>query len=223
MDIAKTLTNPYVLIGGAALGLVLIISGKGNTPAGSNAGIYNSVTDAYNKAALQSQDNQLAAWVEVTKARIAAATDYGKTLIDDQTRLDIARVGGDVARYQASNDFLKNITDNSTQLAKQRVISNAGVTNAVIQHNTAVTLDAGQNMTRMALANTQAAVDTYATNQNNITARLVSAHDVTKTRITTNGQIDIAKTQAKAVKTASKYNMFSSMFGSATSVLKAVL
>lgn len=222
MDFLKTLTNPVVIIGGVGLGLVLMLANKGGST--SNVGpTYSGITDAYNVAAMRSQQASLSAWVDVSKAKISAAVSTANSQLEH----DAAISGNSVARYVATVDLLNNIQSTNSQVQKQSLISGAGVAQTLIQQSGAVAIDNTQQMIRLALGNTQAAVDTNSTNklttaQQNV-AKVTANSNLNIAQANASASIVAAQEQGKSVRTAAKYNMYSNMFDTVGDVAKAVI
>jgi hypothetical protein len=228
MDFVKTLSNPVVLAGGAALGLVLLMMNRGTTGGTPNsAGMFTVVSDVYNQAALASQDKQLSSFVELTKAKYAA-----------QSQLGVAGIDGDVRTSLGILSFLGNNSKNASQVANQSIISSAGVAQGVLSNQHSVATDNTMQMIRLALGNTQAAVDQYglrvkgqtdALNSNNA-VQIANRNGLTSVAVAQangNAQVAVAQAQANALKSASHSSMWASLghdlIGGISTVAKMVL
>lgn len=182
--ITDALSNPYVLAGGALIGVFLLMNaGKASAGTSGNAPVinpgYSSAAQAYNIAATQ----------EVTKQ---AALSY---------HLAEVRVDADVTKSVATLATIKAFSDNERQSHIQSLISNAGIINTQLTTQAAVTMDLNNNATRLTLG----------------------TQDVQKTVIQSNAAVQIAHDQAKAQRTAAKYNMFGSIAGTVGKVATAFI
>ena len=143
MDLAKTFENPYVLIGGAALGLILLMS-KGGTAAAATSTNASSTTAvaAYNQAALGAVTQQ---------ASIAA--DVAKT-----------NINADVTKTLGLYSTLASMQQNNDQLAATQSQSSAGITNNMITSNAAIVIDQSNNATRLGLGQQQVTATSITAN-----------------------------------------------------------
>lgn len=105
----------------------------------------------------------------------------------------------DTAKTLGLYSSLQHIEDTRATLSQGIAETNAGVIKAQIAAQTAVLVDQSNNMTRLGLAQQE-------TNQ---------------TVITTNGQVTIAQTQAKAQKHAADMGALGSIVGTVGNVVKA--
>lgn len=131
MDFPKLLENPVVLIGGAALGLVLLMSGRGaaNAATTGTSGPSSGVL-AYNMAGLQAVTAQYHDQVDLAKTGIAA----------------------DVTTQLAAYQTLQNLQNNETVVKGKMIDSNTGIVQSAIASSTAITLDTQNNTNRLGLA-----------------------------------------------------------------------
>lgn len=136
--VVKTLTNPYVLAAGAALGLVLMLSGRAGAATGSNTGQaasspFTTAVVEYNKAALDNVTQQ---------AQIAG-------------QVAIARTQADMTSQVATLQTIQNIAASRNDVMKQAIISNQGILNSQITGNTAIITDLADNAARLGMAQQQ--------------------------------------------------------------------
>ena len=132
--LAKTLTNPIVLGGGAVIGLIMLM----RAPSGGSG----------NTAAISVSPAVLSASTQMNSAAMAAEIQ----LHSDNVALAAANYAQDTARQAQFYAYVSNQDDNRTKLAVERTQSNAGVINSQISAVTAQQIDLQQNINRMALA-----------------------------------------------------------------------
>jgi hypothetical protein len=143
-DFAKALTNPYVLGGGALLGVILLMSNKG-APSNGGAPVtpgYNSIMSAYNMAALEATTEQ---------ARISA--DYGKHI----ATADVTKQIGILSAINARDANLRMIT-------VQRIQSNEGIVKTQLQTSAAMQIDMQQQIAKMNIAGMDVTKQAITTN-----------------------------------------------------------
>lgn len=128
--LGKFLTNPWVLAGGVAFGLVLLLNKSSGGGSSANASAQMSYAAAVNSAAMDYVTNQAAIAADVTKTRIAA---------DAQTQA-IATAG---MMNLASARISANVENNHV---------NAGIVSTALQNMTAIQLDRQSNANRIAMA-----------------------------------------------------------------------
>lgn len=226
MSMLDSLKNPWVIVGGVGLGAILIMSARNSTPANNSGSIdpaYTSAMQVYNANAMKLQGQQLDAWASVTRATLAADTDVRKVQISATKDMGIATTGANVQRDLATLSFLQNMTNNAAQVAKQSIVSNQGIMQSTIQASAAVTQDQIMNMARMSLANIQAPVDALKARYSFESDKYNADSRVSVANITTNGQVEVARLQAKAVAKASKNNLIASIVSGVSKVAVAAL
>lgn len=132
-NIGKILTSPYVLIGGGAIGLILLLAKSPQAAASTQTVGYSSAITsnvvALNTAALGAQSEQAAIRADLAKAQ------YAK----------------DVALQATVVSYLKSVNDNNTRLSLERINSQAGIANTMIVQQNMLTMDIMNNNTRLSL------------------------------------------------------------------------
>jgi len=153
-DFGKVLSSPIVWIGGAGLGLVLLMS-RGNTSA-SPSGAVAAMTPQYLNASVQMNSAALGAQVDL--AQVSA--DLGK-----------AKMAADVTSQSLYYGYLKNQADNNTLLSGKQMETQAGITNAIIASGTAIQVDRQQNAAKLGMAYVDANKSAHTDNANVSIAR----------------------------------------------------
>lgn len=138
-DLANTFSNPWVLGGGAALGLVMLMMAKTKT----NQGTANDVATAYGLPASVVGQYNIAALGAVTQ-QAAIAADVGK-----------AALAADTTKQVAVLDAIKNMNTNAAVVQQAAITSGAGIINTQIQTQGATIIDAMNNTNRLSLAQEQ--------------------------------------------------------------------
>jgi hypothetical protein len=182
-EFSKVLSNPYVLGGGALLGVFLLMSagkGGGGGSSGYSGGGGGEVP--YNSAALTYNMAALSAGVE--QARIVA--DRAKT----EYALDTTR---HVALYNSINNHDTNIA----KVAAQNIISNEGILKTQIASHAAVQMDMQQNMARLGIAGLQVHQTQIQSNASVQIAKVQAKAQVKASLFKAVG--DVAGTAAKAL------------------------
>jgi hypothetical protein len=149
-DLGALLKNPYVLGGGVLLIVLGVLASKSGGSSSASAGPSLGTIQSYNNLAI-SQGAQ--------SAQIATA-----------------QIGANTQQVLGVLSLLGNMDASAAGIQKQQIVSQAGVANAIVQGNTAVTVDALNNAAR-----TQ---QTWLTTE---AAKVIS-----------NDQVRIAKAQAEA-------------------------
>jgi hypothetical protein len=144
--IAETFSNPYVLGGGALLGLVLLMSKK-NASTADATGVspsYSSAVAALNQSAIMAvtQQAQIAANVAIAKHQ-------------DDTTVKVATLA-----------TIKAFDDNRRVVANQQVISQQGIIQTMVSTQGAVEMDVFNNANRLALAQEQTIQSIHHDNAN---------------------------------------------------------
>lgn len=208
MDIGKTLSNPMVLIAGAGIGLVMLMSKQAAPAASPNSGnnlTYNSAVSAYNIHALDAVTQQY-----------SLAVDYGK-----------AELTSDVTKTLGILDWMKNLNDNRSVVEAATVQSNNGIIQAAISANAAVAIDQANNRARLGEAYTSVKLGQIGLESTRVTAYSEEAiaginaqRDVRVAGINGSTSVSVAQLQASALKKASKNNMIGSIANTIGSVAK---
>lgn len=170
MDFGKIATNPMVLASGAAIGLFLLLHKAPATAqgVGVNSSIVSS-TVAMNTAALGSQ-------------------------------VQLAGINANIAQQAYSQDttrqahvlaYLQSLDNNQTLVMRDRIQSQAGITNNLITTSTMLQIDIQNNTNRLALA----------------------MQETQNERIRSNTQIQTAALQLEGQKAAAHAAMLGSLFG----------
>ena len=175
MQFGSTFKNPWVWGGGAAIGLVLLLrTSPANATVSSNMDAVNPVVMSNAIAA-----NSAAMGANIEMARI-------------QGELGAIAFQTDLAKQANFLGYLKAIDDNNRMVEMQRSVSQAGVTQALIQSSTAIIVDQSNNATRLAMAYEETA----------------------QAQINADKDVQVARYQYKAAKAVSKNNMIGSIVGS---------
>lgn len=142
-DLKAMFGNKYVLIGGVAIGAMILFvnhnasnSGSGSSVGTSTTAIspaYTSAVMAYNTVAAQ----------EVTKQASIAA------------QVAMARSSNDVALHIKTLDTISNIDTNNSNVTKQAYISQQGIIQTQLQSAASVAIDYSNNAARLGQAQQQ--------------------------------------------------------------------
>lgn len=131
----ETFKNPWVLGGGAALGLVLLLrASPANAEVSSNMNAINPTVMSAN--------------VAMNSAVLGANIDIA-TL---NAHLGEVAYQADVAKQLGFFSLMKALDDNQRIITNQRTISNAGITNSLITSSAAITIDQANNAARLGMA-----------------------------------------------------------------------
>lgn len=157
MDFGATLKNPWVIGGGALIGVVLLLrSGPANAQVSANMDAanptYMSQAVAMNAAAMGAQ---------IQLAQISA--NLGATAFQ-----------ADTAKQLGFYSLIKSIDDNNAIVENTRVTSQAGITNSLITSSTAIIVDQANNANRLALAYQETAQAEIGANKDIQVAKLQS-------------------------------------------------
>lgn len=138
-NFANTFKNPWVLGGGAAVGIVMLMMARTST----NKGTANDITSAGGMPASIIGQYNIAALGAVTQ-QAAIAADVGK-----------AALAADTTRQVAVLDAIKNANTNLAVIQQASITSDAGIINNQITTQGAVIVDASNNTNRLLLAQQQ--------------------------------------------------------------------
>lgn len=147
-EILDTFKNPWVLGGGAAVGLVLLMMAKTNTNAGTASDVSNaggmpaSIVGQYNIAALDAVTKQ---------AQIAASLGAVAIQADAQKQVSVLNV-------------IQNNSNNLAQVQQAALTTGASIINNQITSQSAVIIDAMNNSNRLGLAQEQTIQTKITTN-----------------------------------------------------------
>lgn len=184
MQLGDTFKNPWVLGGGALIGMVLLLRSSG-----ANAEV-SSTMDGVNPTMMSSA-------VAMNATVMGANIEVARL----QAHLGEIAYQADVAKQLGFFSLIKSIDDNNAIVANQRTISQAGITNSLIQSSTAIIVDQANNATRLALG----------------------YEETTRAGIAADAQIAVARYQYKASKAVSKNNMIGTIAGAVGGVAQAGL
>lgn len=184
MNFSETFKNPLVWGGGAVIGVILLLRSSGaNAEVAANM---NAANPAVLSAGVAANAAVMGANIEIAQA---------------QAKLGETAFQADVAKQLGFFDYLKTLDNNRAIVTNQRTVSNAGITQSLIQSSTAIIVDQSNNATRLGLAYEE-------TNQAEIKAT---------------ADVSIARYQYKAAKAVSKNNMFGQIAGAIGGVAKAAI
>jgi hypothetical protein len=137
--VVDALSNKYVLMGGVAIGVLLLLMNSGGSSGesgpGFNADMFKIQSNNY-QAELNTNVQLAGISAGVTKANVAANVQKTQAVLNTMSQLSNART-------------LEQI---------RQIESRAGITNNIIASNTAITLDRQQNQTRLMSAQIGATV-----------------------------------------------------------------
>lgn len=133
MSIGKMLTNPWVLAGGAAVGLIILMSGKGGTSSGPNIGATLSSLEISN---------------DMNKAGLAFRAAEAETAAS----VSMASMAKDASIFSSTAAMLGNLMNAATVRAATMAEANAGVMNSIISQRGAISLERQAGANRIALA-----------------------------------------------------------------------
>lgn len=135
MSIAGTLANPLVLAGGAAIGLVMLLT-RGNTQ-GPVVGVDPSIINA-----------------NVALNKVAANSQMQLAQIDG--KIAEARISANVVQTGQVFSYLTNAAQSAAVIERERVISSAAIVNNMITSQSAQVIDANNNAVRLGMAQIEA-------------------------------------------------------------------
>lgn len=182
LDFKSLLSNKWVLGGGLALGVLVLVMSRGSAAPVDNSGqvaiALNTIASANNKAALDYQ---------ASVAGTAAAVS--QTAIAGNTQRDLGVIA-----------MIANVMQNSMVVASRASDTRAGIINNQITTSTARQLDQQQGLVRLLTSYNAGNVALQTDRQDNaLTASLAfSAADVTKTGIASNERIQKGQQQLTA-------------------------
>lgn len=137
-DFAKMFSKPIVLAGGAALGLVLLLS-KHNAPNAANTDV--SINPAYLSATVQGN-------ADAMKTQVALATISG-----DVAK---ARIGAQVTETGFAFNLLNTQVAASAMVQRDQIVSSAGIVQTSLMAQSAQIIDSQNNTARLGLAQIEA-------------------------------------------------------------------
>ena len=132
-NIGKVLTNPIVLGGGLAIGLLVLITKSSGAAAATSVSGYNPAV--------------LSANVQMNLAALGAASTNIKT----SAELEKSRFAKDVAMQSQVISYIKNVNDNNTRIGLERLSSQAGITQQMLSSSAMLVMDIQNNSNRLAL------------------------------------------------------------------------
>lgn len=212
MEIAKIVSNPWVIGGGAALALVLVLSRNssgGEAPSGYSGSGLNASAFAYATAAAQ---------IAADQSGQSTTADTARTLKAYDTLVSLATVNADF----------------QTKMAE----TNAGIVNAKLVANTALQLDRSQQAERYkeawlganvskTLSANETSLDKYKTLMSTSLAKFIS-HDANVSALALSKvgaavQIHQADKQADAAASAASSAFWSNLIGGAFKLGAAII
>lgn len=182
MNFGKILLSPPVLIGGVALGAIILLTMHGS--GGANP---NPSSPAADPAVLNANVamNNTAAQQQVQLAQIAATAGANTAQANIQGQGQIL-------------SFLTNLSNNNAMVNQTLITSNAGVTQSQIAGSTSIALDVNNNLNRLQMGYIQAQISADQTQgQVNIaTIQANAAKSIAKTNAISGIVTGVAKIAA---------------------------
>ena len=189
MDIKATLSNPWVLGGGVVLGVIVLA--MSHTSSGDNNGTVSSPGNAL----LNYQAQQNSAGMDYTykMAELAAQKHGAMDLVQLQKTLGLMKSVENIASIDATHDV-------------QRLAINGEITKTRIQAQTAASVEANTNFTRLLMSYVGADSSKYAIDANE---RINGMNNFTQMAIQENAQTQ----QAASAGLSSVLNFIPKLFG----------
>lgn len=123
MDIKNIIKNPYVIVGGVGLGLVVLLSSKGSSNNGGGASFLG----------MQQLANEVnLAGMELTSKRDAIAADVAKARIESDTTLKTTLIAGLMSKQNNDAQLLAAKNDNATQISIAKMQRDTIIANSLL-------------------------------------------------------------------------------------------